>query len=153
MTSWILPEKEKPPSVVHPLHPQHLIFRFEGFRNALFFGKPLYQPRKQCFCLLIEVCKVIVQLAGSQQLGIQTDLVFADIPQMSLSPYADMRRSFFGQFQAGKICNPPIMIDFTYNPIIPADYKSPRERTSLRSLSLYWPFFIGNLLTILLSAL
>ena len=27
------------------------------------------------------------------------------------------------------------MIDFTYNPIIPADYKSPRERTSLRSLS------------------
>ena len=28
------------------------------------------------------------------------------------------------------------MIDFTYNPIIPADYKSQRERTSLRSLSL-----------------
>ena len=28
------------------------------------------------------------------------------------------------------------MIDFTYNPIIPADYKSKRERTSLRSLSL-----------------
>ena len=84
MTSWILPEKEKPPSVdsdfscivltvykltrndfhsstadvVHPLHPQHLIFRFEGFRNALFFGKLLYQPRKRCFCLLVEVCKV-----------------------------------------------------------------------------------------------
>mgnify|MGYP006877265783 CR=1 FL=1 len=44
--------------VVHPLHPQHLIFRFEGFRNALFFGKLLYQPRKHCFCLLVEVCKV-----------------------------------------------------------------------------------------------
>ena len=28
------------------------------------------------------------------------------------------------------------MIDFTYDPIIPADYKSQRERTSLRSLSL-----------------
>ena len=28
------------------------------------------------------------------------------------------------------------MIDSTYNPIIPADYKSQRERTSLRSLSL-----------------
>ena len=27
------------------------------------------------------------------------------------------------------------MIDFTYNPIIPADYKSQRERTSSRSLS------------------
>ena len=75
MTSWILPEKEKPPSVdsdfscivltvykltrndfhnntadvVHPLHPQHLIFRFEGFRYALFFGKLFYQPRKHCY--------------------------------------------------------------------------------------------------------
>ena len=28
------------------------------------------------------------------------------------------------------------MIDFTYNPIIPADYKSHGKRTSLRSLSL-----------------
>ena len=32
------------------------------------------------------------------------------------------------------------MIDFTYNPIIPADYKSRRERTSLRSLSLAFAF-------------
>ena len=79
MTSWILPEKEKPPSVdsdfsnlvltvykltrndfhsstadvIHPLYPQHLIFRFEGFRYALFFGKLFYQPRKQCFRLLM----------------------------------------------------------------------------------------------------
>ena len=75
--------------VVHPLHPQHLIFRFEGFRYALFFGKLFYQPRKHCFRLLIEVCKVIVQLAGGQQLGIQADLVLADIPQVSLSPNAD----------------------------------------------------------------
>lgn len=33
------------------------------------------------------------------------------------------------------------MIDFTYNPITPADYKSPRERTSLRSLPLGGFFF------------
>ena len=66
-----------------------MIFRFEGFRNALFFGKLLYQPRKQCFCLLVEVCKVIVQLASSQQLGIQADLVLSDISQVSLSPNAD----------------------------------------------------------------
>ena len=37
----------------------------------------------------VEVCKVIVQLAGGQQLGIQADLVLADIPQVSLSPNAD----------------------------------------------------------------
>ena len=67
----------------------HLIFRFETFHNALFFGKLLYQPRKQCFCLLVKVCKVIVQLASSQQLGIQADLVLSDIPQVSLPPNAD----------------------------------------------------------------
>ena len=75
--------------VVHPLHPQHLIIRFEGFRYALFFGKLFYQPRKHCFCLLVEVSEVIVQLAGSQQLGIQTNLVLANISQVSLSPNAD----------------------------------------------------------------
>ena len=63
----------------------NLIFRFEGFRYALFFGKLFYQPRKHCFCRLVEVCKVIVQLAGSQQFGIQADLVLADISQVSLS--------------------------------------------------------------------
>ena len=72
MTSWILPAKEKPPSVdsdfsylvltvykltwndfhssatdvVHPLHPQHLIFRFEGFRYALFFRKAALPAEK-----------------------------------------------------------------------------------------------------------
>lgn len=34
------------------------------------------------------------------------------------------------------------MIDFTYNPITPADYKSPRERTSLRSLPLGGVLFL-----------
>ena len=86
MTSWILPEKEKPPSVesdfsclvltvykltrndfhssaadvVQPLYPQHLVFRFEGFRYALLFGKLLYQPRKHCFCLLMGFCTVSI---------------------------------------------------------------------------------------------
>lgn len=44
--------------VVHSLHPQRLVFRFEGFRYALFFGKLFYQPRKQCFCLLMDFCTV-----------------------------------------------------------------------------------------------
>ena len=105
MTSWILPAKEKPPSVdsdfsylvltvykltrndfhssatdvVHPLHPQHLIFRFEGFRNALFFGKLLYQPRKQCFCLLMDFC--IVGVAKPLPCAVRIklfDALFAD---------------------------------------------------------------------------
>ena len=44
--------------IVHSPNPQHLVFRFEGFRYALLFGKLLYQPRKQCFCLLVKVCKI-----------------------------------------------------------------------------------------------
>ena len=40
-----------------------MIFRFEGFRYALFFGKLFYQPRKHCFCPLIEFCKVISDLS------------------------------------------------------------------------------------------
>lgn len=39
------------------------------------------------------------------------------------------------------------MIDFTYNPIISADYKSPRERTSLQSLSLGVSFIFYIILT------
>lgn len=90
MTSWILPEKEKPPSVdsdfscivltvykltrndfhssatdvVHPLHPQHLIFHFEGFRYALFFRKAalpaektLLLPADQCQQDNCSVCR------------------------------------------------------------------------------------------------
>ena len=75
--------------VIHLLRPQHLVFRFKRFRYALLFGKLFYQPRKQFLCLLVYVGKVIVQLAGGQQLGIQADLVLADIPQVSLSPNAD----------------------------------------------------------------
>ena len=66
-----------------------MIFRFEGFRNALFFGKLLYQPRKQCFCLLVEVCKVIVQLADGQQVGIAYTVMLLEIAEVPLSPYSD----------------------------------------------------------------
>ena len=39
------------------------------------------------------------------------------------------------------------MIDFTYNSIILTDYKSQRERTSLRSLSLLRNLVLGDSLT------
>ena len=53
--------------------------------------------------MLVYVGKVIVQFAAYQQFGIESLAVLFQIPQMPLSPYADIRRSFFGQFQAGKI--------------------------------------------------
>ena len=76
MTYGILPEKEKPPSVVHPLHPQHLIFRFEGFRYALFFGKLFYQPRKYCFSgflhgLLTVIIEVLFQLCKALNISLR----------------------------------------------------------------------------------
>ena len=90
MTSWILPEKEKPPSVdsdfscivltvykltrndfhsntadvVHPLHPQHLIFRKRGlplrplFRKAILPAeKTLLLPADQCQQDNCSVCR------------------------------------------------------------------------------------------------
>ena len=53
MASWILPEKEKPPSL-----------------DSSLFGKLLYQPREQFLCLLVYVGKVIVQLAAYQQIAV-----------------------------------------------------------------------------------
>ena len=79
MTSWILPEKEKPPSVdsdfscivltvykltrndfhsntadvVHPLHPQHLIFRKRGLPLRPLFRKAILPAEKT---LLLKQC-------------------------------------------------------------------------------------------------
>jgi len=56
-----------------------IFFRFERFRHALLFGKLFYQPREQFLCLLVKVCKVIVQLAGGQQFRIEyLTALFAD---------------------------------------------------------------------------
>ena len=51
-------------NIVHTLHPQHLIFRFECFRY-FFFGKLFYQPRKHCFCLPFNVSRITVQFVAS----------------------------------------------------------------------------------------
>ena len=128
-----------------------------------FSASSFTKPREHFLCLPINVGKITVQLAACQQNVVTYPVILLQIPQMPLSQYADIRRSFFGQFQAGKIvitlqfmpkpvflvinvlvhfCNPPIMIDFTYNPIIPADYKSRMESTSLRILSLMKLVFI-----------
>lgn len=32
------------PYFVHPLHPKHLLFSFEQFRNTFLFGKFFYEP-------------------------------------------------------------------------------------------------------------
>ena len=93
MTSWILPEKGKPPSVesdfsnlvltvykltrndlhsgvadvIHLLYPQYLVFRFDRFRYAFLFGEFFYQPREHFLCLPVSVGKITVQLAACQQ--------------------------------------------------------------------------------------
>ena len=54
-------------------------------------------------CLPVNVGKITVQLAACQQNVVTYPVILLQIPQMPLSPYADIRRSFFGQFQAGKI--------------------------------------------------
>lgn len=40
------------------------------------------RPRKHCFCLLVKVCMVIAQLAGSQQFNIQADLTLRCIKKL-----------------------------------------------------------------------
>ena len=54
-------------------------------------------------CLPVNVGTITVQLAACQQIVVAHLMILLQIPQMPLSPYADIRRSFFGQFQAGKI--------------------------------------------------
>jgi len=53
-----------------------LIFRFEGFRYALFFGKLLYQPRKYCFSgilhgLLTVIIEVLFQLCKALDISLR----------------------------------------------------------------------------------
>ena len=67
-----------------------LVFRFECFRYIFFFGKLFYQPRKHFLCLPINVSKVTVHVTACQQIVLAHFAILFEIPQVSLSPYADM---------------------------------------------------------------
>ena len=41
------------PDCVHSLHPKHLIFCLERFRDTFLFGKFIYQPKEHILCLIV----------------------------------------------------------------------------------------------------
>ena len=75
--------------VVHPLHPQHLILGLEPLGDALTDGHLFYQLKKQVLRLLVQIGKIIVQLACDLQLCVQRLAVLPEISQMPLSPNVD----------------------------------------------------------------
>ena len=68
---------------------------FELFGNSFFFGKLIYQPKKESLCLFFGVGEVGMKLAGSEQVVVQDFVVLLQISKSALSPYAD-RAFFFG---------------------------------------------------------
>ena len=72
------------PDVVHLLHPKHLILSLELFGDALTLGHLLYQLKKHSFCLLVQIGKITVQLAGDLQRCVHRLTVLPEIPQMPL---------------------------------------------------------------------
>ena len=57
--------------IVHFPHPSRLVGGFELFGNSFFFGKLIYQPKKESLCLFFGVGKLGMKLAGSEQVVIQ----------------------------------------------------------------------------------
>ena len=74
---------------VHSLRPKHLLLHFELFGDTVLFSNVLYQPREHFFRLLVQISKVVVELAACQQFGVNGLVVLFQILQMPLSPYPD----------------------------------------------------------------
>ena len=77
------------PDVVHSLHPQHLILRFELFSYALSLGHLLCQQEHLLRYLFVDVGKVGIQLAADQQFRVQGFALLLDMPQVALPPNPD----------------------------------------------------------------
>ena len=101
------------PDVVHPLHPQHLIPRFEPFGDALTLGHLLCQQEHLIRCLLVDVGKVGIQSAAGQQLRVQGFALRLDLPQVPLPPDADRSFSLSRYCQAGNVIVAPQFIPQT----------------------------------------
>lgn len=74
---------------VHLPDPFHLVTGFQRFRNALCICNLFYQPKKQLLCLPVNICKLTIQLAAGQQIGVKHPPVLLEISEMSLTPYPD----------------------------------------------------------------
>ena len=57
---------------VHPPDPFHLVVGFQRFRNALCICRLFYRPKKQFFCLPVNICKIGVQFTAGQQIAYRT---------------------------------------------------------------------------------
>ena len=65
--------------IVHTLHPQHLVFRFELFCYTFLFGELFYQPKEHILCLLVDVGEVGGELTACQQICIADFVVLLDV--------------------------------------------------------------------------
>ena len=53
--------------IVHPAHPFHLVFFLELFCNALLLRYFFYKPWEKGLSLLVDVCEIVVELAGENK--------------------------------------------------------------------------------------
>ena len=74
-----------------------MIFSLKLFRYIFFFRQLFYQPGKHFLCLFVNISKVTVQLAGSQQIRIKSPFMLLNMPQVPLSPHTYWFLFFFGQ--------------------------------------------------------
>ena len=89
------------PDIVYPLHPPHLILRFELFCHALPFCHLLCQQEHPFRCLFVDVGKVCIQPAAGQQFRVKSFSLLFDVPQVPLSPYPDGFFSSAGTVKQG----------------------------------------------------
>ena len=71
--------------VIHPPYPLHLIFGFELFGDAFFFGDLFDQAIIHHGCILVDVGKVIVEFALGQQVVIKDSVMVLQIASAALS--------------------------------------------------------------------
>ncbi len=89
--------------VVHALHPQHLILRFDLFCNALCCCHLINHSKEHLSRLIVQFGEITVQLAGSQQFRIHHLSMMPEKPKAPLPPNADLALFFLRYGQAREI--------------------------------------------------
>jgi hypothetical protein len=79
---------------VHLGNPFHLVVCLELFGYTLTICHLFYEPKQHFFRLLVDFCKITVELACGQQIAVQRLSVLFDIPQVTLPLYADFSAFF-----------------------------------------------------------
>jgi len=99
--------------VVHPADSLHRIGRFQCLRDTFRLGHLFYHPREHFLRLMFYVGKVTVQLAAGEEGRIDCPSMLLQVTPVALSPYADGRLFFFGQFQIRKKIIPNLRVSTT----------------------------------------